>query len=691
MYDDSILNEMQLPQVNPNEELETISSNFFRHLFDITNFEIRSQEFRDKGIDFQIEIKKLQKFTGFRFAVQLKATASKPINSDGSISVQIYTSNINYLLNFSMPSFYVLYFSSDNTFLYENINDFIKILSDKDKNWQNQESHVLRFTKSLVPEGITEMYNMTLKRGLFHRQINEKLALLSNQLNKGDKITLDTSLKVTDDSEIRRMIESIGFELINEARWSEIITLHKRASGNVASSAKYNLVLGIAFYYNSHLIESLSFLNAASKQISELPDDLKKHLAFFENTVKYSIGILSQNQYSNKLQELEEDENIGLYIKLEKAKKKYIESLNQTAKIGYEKFITDVQKLINDPNAEKSFILFAKCELIFHEGSKNNMDYVREISLLNAYEEEFGPTYQARLEFARGFIQLNRSWTENVQLLKNEALESKNYLVFFNAIINEVRAIYEFYAYASIIKIEQELPGYPSQEIPNTEQLFDELFVKINKAYEYYTKIGHIENILVTLSLKYEMLHFSNYLDKADSTLNEIDNLLNTYDLENQRSKLLFLKEEGPTHARLKMWVDEVRGKVKSDKLEYDNMISEMKQMDSIEKTKKNKNEPLFVIQLFPIGFFQFPKTDREKIYKILNIRSKKISRLYSNMFDNGIVPIANIFYNKISQEGYMDGKLADRGIENWRNIFKVRKAFYENNYSRFEIGHRHN
>ncbi len=685
MITESIIDEMDLPLANPKEELETISANHFKPLFDVSLFEVRSQDYRDKGLDFQIEIKKAGRFTNFRFAVQLKATDSDDINSDGSISVQIHTSNINYLLNFGMPSYYVLYFSKSNTFFFQNINDFIRTLSEKDTNWQNQSSHVLRFKKILSPTVIDEMYESSLQKGLFQREINVKLALHSNSVNSGDKIIIGQDLSISDDKEIRELIENIGLELINEARWHEIISVHKRASGNVASSAKYNLVLGIAYYYNSHLIESLSCLNAASKQINELPDYLKKHLKYFETTVKYSIGLITQEQYAQKLTKLEEDKIIGLYVKLENAKQRYIESLDKNIINGYEKFVEDVQKLINDSNAEKSFILFAKCELILHEGSKNNMDYVKEISTINAIEDKIGPNFQTRLGFAHGFIENNKKWANNVHLLKKEATKSNNYLAFFNALINEARVIYEFYAYASIVSIEQDLPGYPKQDFPDIEPLFNEQFKRIERANEYYTNIGHIENRLVTLSLKYEMLHFLNHIDKAVSTIEEIDGLINAYDLETQKKKLQFLKDEGPTHVRFKKWVDEVRNSAKSDKLEFDEMIDQMKKMDSSEKPNKKINASFFIIQLFPIGFFQFPRSDRNEVYKILSIKSNKLKSLISDMLENGIIPVVNIYLSKITHEGFSNGNLADQGIESWRNIYKIRKAFYENEYYRVE------
>ena len=87
MNEDFVIEDMDLPFVSPEESLETISSNNFKPLFDVNRFEIRSEFFRDKGIDFQIEIKKSSRYTNFRFAVQLKSTQTKKPNKDTSISV----------------------------------------------------------------------------------------------------------------------------------------------------------------------------------------------------------------------------------------------------------------------------------------------------------------------------------------------------------------------------------------------------------------------------------------------------------------------------------------------------------------------------------------------------------------------------------------------------------------------------
>ncbi len=51
------INDLNLPQDSRNSQLEIISKNYFRPLFDVTKF-VAKEEVIDNGIDFRFEIKK---------------------------------------------------------------------------------------------------------------------------------------------------------------------------------------------------------------------------------------------------------------------------------------------------------------------------------------------------------------------------------------------------------------------------------------------------------------------------------------------------------------------------------------------------------------------------------------------------------------------------------------------------------
>ena len=384
------------------------------------------------------------------------------------------------------------------------------------------------------------------------------------------------------------------------------------------------------------------------------------------------------------MKHLEDAENVGLYIKLEKAKKRYMESLKINSNNRYGNFVSDINAIINDPKASDSLKLNAKCELILLEGYEKNMAYVKDVSRINAIEENFGPNIELRRNSAIRHLSANKAWFKNVQQLKEDAIATKNTFAYFIAIIREVKVLYEFEVYTSNVFIVQDLPEFPEPEIPDKDAMLEELSERISNAISYFFHIGHTENIVAALSTKYEILHYLNRIDDADETLNDLESIIETYDLIEQRKKFEILKNNGATHQTFKIWMDEIFRESDAKKQEYQNMRSEMRKMDEEEsKIKHELKTSNLCIDLFPIGYFQFPLEQKDNVYDILNI-SQEARKLFNKMFKI-VIPVANIYYNPITQEGFVDGKLADTGIEGWRNIFRVRKSFYDNKFYRYE------
>ena len=308
------LDDMDLPSVNPKEELERISRDKFRPLFDGKLFEIREGIIKDVGIDYYIELKYKDRYSGFQFNVQLKATEKVP-NKDGSFSIQIDTSNIEYLLNSGNPCFYVVYDKTNDLFYYEYLNDFVSQISKKDNEWDKQGSHVLRVKKQLANNEIEKIYNITFDKGIANRSINEKLAIKSATADHGDKILIDYNNNVTSDDDIRKIIENFGFILIDACRWKEIIDLNSKASNNIGTTALYNLILGTAHCYESNFFDALSFLKKANGLKSELSEELKWHLEYMYTTSKYTFGIIPKEEYEKVMSKLENSGPLGLYIR----------------------------------------------------------------------------------------------------------------------------------------------------------------------------------------------------------------------------------------------------------------------------------------------------------------------------------------------------------------------------------------
>ena len=569
MNSEDIFDKMNLPLTSSNEDLETVSGNLFRQLFDVEKFEIRPEPVRDKGIDFHIELKKQYSngsisYLNFRFAVQLKATESKGVNQDGSISLQLHTSNINYLLNSGMPAFYVLYVGSTQSFYYENVNEFVRKLSEKGTDWNSQMTHTLRFERLLDKHAIDGIYQATLKRGIFQRAVNDSLIAYSLPSDNGDKILIDPELNISDDAKIREMVEQIGFEKINERKWLEIIDLHKQASGAVASSAKYNLVLGVANYYAGHLTEALPFFKKATGRKAALDDVQRNLLRYFEDVTKFSMGLLSETEYKNRMDKLSEVSSIGLHIRLEVARERYAQEPDTQPGETYEKYVAEIETIMNHPNADDSVRLAADCELILIKGNEVNTNMVRGVAWLKVMESQGAVPHQLRLSAAQRFRIESQEWYQHIARVRQLALEQKNRFIYYSSFVHEVKISYE--QVVDLIVYVEEAFKPQAANMPDKTQRIQKLLDKIREASGFFERVGHIENHVVCLLSEYELLRFLEDNDAATMVINQMVELIEANELGEKREKLKQIKDNGTTYEQVKAQRDSIFGKNESGK-----------------------------------------------------------------------------------------------------------------------------
>ncbi len=111
---------------------------------------------------------------------------------------------------------------------------------------------------------------------------------------------------------------------------------------------------------------------------------------------------------------------------------------------------------------------------------------------------------------------------------------------------------------------------------------------------------------------------------------------------------------------------------------------AEIREMDKLENSKE-KDWKLndCQIEVFPIGNFRFPYSKLEIIFDIFNIENEEVKENLNSFFSNKIVPIINVFYEKIEQEGYQEGHDACKSLMDYERLYRRRKFFFENNFFR--------
>lgn len=179
---------MKLPKVNQEESKESLSINKLKLLLGSELFEIRDVAFRDKGVDLVVEIKKDGSYSGFDLFVQVKATSSIKTNKDASYSKSIETSNLNYLINKGETSIYILYVLEKDKFYFEWAVEFYLGIKHKIEDYEDQESHTLRFKKELSIDVISNIHEKVYNRGLERRrELENKIDFVPITLSTKDE------------------------------------------------------------------------------------------------------------------------------------------------------------------------------------------------------------------------------------------------------------------------------------------------------------------------------------------------------------------------------------------------------------------------------------------------------------------------------------------------------------------------
>ncbi len=612
MKNDIELKNIQLPKTNGNEDLETISENNLMPLFDTSMFEFCTKDRRDKGIDITFDTKKDGSHLGFRFIIQLKATNSILPNKDGSLSKSIDTSNINFLLHNNHLAYYILHDQSTNTFYYENLHEFIKTLQIKSSEWEFSQSHVLRFSKKLTVEEINKIYEEVIKWGISQRELRLQTIYISGSLNSNDRITIDSEYNVIGDNDIRAYIEKFGFQLINDGHWNRLLEINNKATGNLASTNLYNLIIGIANYYAGNRWVAISHLNRA-KNADDLDEEQQFQLLYFDSTVRFSYRLIDQNEYKLALEKLEQSKSIGLYIKLHRIKQNYLETITETEEGQFEFFKKQINEIINDPEAHKSVVLTAQCELILYQGHENNHNYLRGITKLNIFEEEIGIDLQVRINSAKQFMDANYECYKFVSDVTNDAKNSNHVFNYFLALLNEVIVSFKFLAYTSLHRVLKKIPGISTDESTSNAKSIDIKLTHINEVFDFFKSIGHVENMIVALATKYEILKFSEQNNEADELMIELEFLIAQNDFLEYKAQTDKLKNGGCVREVFKQLLDDIAERTTASKLEFESLIEDMKSMDEKELPIKTVSTDSHNITLFPIGEFTFPKTETKK------------------------------------------------------------------------------
>lgn len=522
-------NNSNLPKVNPNEDLETISNNHFRPLLPVNKFEIRSETVRDKGIDFHIELKKEQStgnsvYTNFRFAMQLKATESIEPNTDGSFSIQIYSSNINYLLNNGMPAFYVFYHKPSHEFYYENVNNFATELQKKDIDWDKKEKHSLRFTKILDTAAIEEIYHETFENGILLRQLNQFLKFPAAE-DKTNGVIIDANKVVYSVAENIDYIDKFGPDLINAHHFNFIIEIEQRSHPRNDVPPRFNLVCGIAYFQRGNLYKAMELLKLAQQKSESFEPEVQAMLTYTLLNAKFLLGIISKENFDEEVSKITEASDSGSFFAIEKAYKEFTSKGGKPSD-GIKKFYRAIRSAVMKEGRNPYMRVTAYAKILDVEAPI--IFYDLEINLTYIFRYVKKPLEsKAYLEF----LEIEKAYLKRMDQLTDFALKNKYFLGVSNLASAKIewnyKKIFHKHLFCNWSNRSFDLEAPLNPEDLN---LLTKACEKLDKILYTYEMLEHRENMVSCLNTKYEILQFIGNEDEAINTKNQIAHIIESND-----------------------------------------------------------------------------------------------------------------------------------------------------------------
>lgn len=188
-----------LPKRDQNHVHDTMAKTAFEAFIASSGVVLKqSSDASDYGSDYQLEVIHDGMATNVRIQVQLKGTAAD-LNTDGSVSISVKRSNLNYLL-MSPGSLYVCLHIPTNTLKVTSAQSVLAQYQNMDESWQSQKSITINFAEDLSEQRLIKATSLVRLSALDAR--NRRVAHRKTSDNEmiGQVRNLLTIYEVADDT-----------------------------------------------------------------------------------------------------------------------------------------------------------------------------------------------------------------------------------------------------------------------------------------------------------------------------------------------------------------------------------------------------------------------------------------------------------------------------------------------------------
>jgi len=668
---------MSLPKDSENENLETRSRLAFAQLFPAQLFELRDELQRDKGVDYFVELKRKGSYTNFRFAVQLKATNDASLNNDGSFSFSLEISNINYLMNHNMPAYYIIYKARTGIFLFVDVYAVYREIGNKYGDQELPKTFNYRFENKLDDIAIKRLYDDTFERGLLFRNINPLLQMnLQQNLSLGS-VVIDENRNVYTTTEKVAYLEKFGFHLLNAAKFKEVIEFEQQCYPLPKVTGSFHFVVGMAYYHQANMYRAIDHFKKAATMTGDLHPEMNVMLGYHTSMAKFALGLLTRSEINDVIAKYKNSPYVGLYLRITDAYVEYVKGKNIEQQ-KYELFYHTLKQIKADPYCDANIRLLADVQALQVEGQRLNNKLCEELM--------FNRTSPIRelLQDSHALDQDIADYNSKVQALQKRAEVENNRLTYLVLCLNSLKINYSAIAMTYCIRnFDQKTMTSKYTLQPEALAWVEDRNGFLDEAADFYSEQGFLENMVVALSLKYEILLFIGDSEAAEITKERMSSILDANDLKEYQRKFKHLTNGGTVHEITLAMLVETFQMVAVDKPEADELQREIEAFEAEEKRRGRKSfTDEMNIDVYPLGWFAFPSAAFEDVMDALHVEGD-VREKFRWMLKEGVMAQVNVLCDPVISEGHGAFMAAHRGIQSQRNLHRIRKYFLNHGYPR--------
>lgn len=491
-----------LPKTDRNAELQRLSFREFKAALPTDKFVFRDERAEDAGVDASIEL--LAKsgeaagYTNLRSQVQLKGTDCEEVNADGSISLQVKVSTLNYLLNGSSPLF-ALFVAPCTELRFAWAHDERKRLDELNSDWMQQETVTIRFSEHLTPVAIDRIYDRILREGRLQRRIQDTLA--SATISEQIIISINPeTLATTNPDEAARLLLANGLTIVSLGFATQVMDQIRLLKTDVARNPRIQLILAYAQHTLARYQAALAHLREATLGWQELKSSDQDFLVYLRNACQFQTGCIDLEEYSRRVEIWEDNNETGFALahRLDAMRHQLLNEfdMNQRARL-FEELSSVVEEILSSDDEQNTNKLQAKFVLLHAEGGRLAGYFFHELFRIKMREGLRLPTD------IQGLIQkLIRQWNEWERSL-NDALqeaeaEGHPLLIAFALVSRATIRI-------TLLSIIRFFISYSEIQVSMPKVIWHETISDIERSMNIYVRVGHLEGELRTKMLRADL------------------------------------------------------------------------------------------------------------------------------------------------------------------------------------------